>query len=145
MLATALGPPTVINSGVIVAMDIELPDKLESVGAQMVREVAAKTFEMEGGGITTATVLAQGLVQQGLKWVAAGIDPMDLKRGIAAAVTAALAHLRENSQKKSRIDSRDRVLPLPHVVTMAKPSLRKPWRRTQRSLHQNLTPVEPPS
>jgi len=93
------GPPTVINSGVIVAREIELADPLENVGAKMVREVAAKTSEAAGDGTTTATVLAQAMVQQGLKYVAAGFDPMDLKRGIDGAVDAIVARLHENSRQ----------------------------------------------
>ncbi|RJG04113.1 chaperonin GroEL [Noviherbaspirillum sedimenti] len=93
------GPPTVINSGVIVAREIELADPLENVGAKMVREVAAKTSEAAGDGTTTATVLAQAMVRQGLKYVAAGFDPMDLKRGIDGAVDAIVARLHENSRQ----------------------------------------------
>lgn len=93
------GSPTIINSGVIVAKEIELPDKFENLGAQMVREVAAHTSEMAGDGTTTATVLAQAIVQQGMKFVAAGFDPMDLKRGIDAAVDCVVARLKENSRE----------------------------------------------
>ena len=93
------GPPTVINSGVAVAKEIELDDRAENVGAGMVREVAAKTSEMAGDGTTTATVLAQAIVRQGMRFVAAGLDPMDLKRGIDAAVNAVVARLKENSRK----------------------------------------------
>ena len=101
VLGRAFGPPTIINSGVIVAKEIELPDKFENLGAQMVREVAAHTSEMAGDGTTTATVLAQAIVQQGMKFVAAGFDPMDLKRGIDAAVESIVARLKENSRKIS--------------------------------------------
>src|SRR5580765_8550041 len=82
MLERTFGPPTVINSGVIVAKEIELEDRFENLGAQMAREVAAKTSETAGDGTTTATVLAQSIVNEGMKYVAAGLDPMDLKRGI---------------------------------------------------------------
>lgn len=95
------GPPVIINSGVIVAREIELEDRAENVGAQMVREVAARTSEMAGDGTTTATVLAQAIVQQGMKYVAAGFDPMDLKRGIDAAVEAVVTQLNKNSKKVS--------------------------------------------
>jgi chaperonin GroEL len=98
-LENAYGAPTVINSGVIVARSIELPDKFENVGAQMAREVSARTSEMAGDGTTTATVLAQAIVQQGMKFVAAGFDPMDLKRGIDAAVGAVVESLKQNSRK----------------------------------------------
>lgn len=99
VLERPYGPPTVINSGVAVAKEIELEDRAENVGAQMVREVAAKTSEMAGDGTTTATVLAQAIVQQGMKFVAAGLDPMDLKRGIDTAVDAVVARLKESSRK----------------------------------------------
>ncbi|MBK4737596.1 chaperonin GroEL [Noviherbaspirillum pedocola] len=99
VLANRYGAPTVINSGVIVAREIELPDPYENVGAQMAREVAARTSEMAGDGTTTATVLAQAIVRQGMKFVAAGFDPMDLKRGIDAAVNAVVARLKEDSRK----------------------------------------------
>ncbi|MEA5097902.1 MAG: chaperonin GroEL [Burkholderiaceae bacterium] len=93
------GPPLIINSGVMVAREIELSDRSENVGAQMVREVAARTSEMAGDGTTTATVLAQAIVSQGMKYVAAGFDPMDLKRGIDAAVEAVVERLNANSRK----------------------------------------------
>jgi chaperonin GroEL len=99
VLAKPYGAPTIINSGVIVAREIELPDRFENAGAQMAREVAAKTSEMAGDGTTTATVLAQAIVQQGMKFVAAGLDPMDLKRGIDTAVAAVVKQLQDSSRK----------------------------------------------
>lgn len=104
VLGKPYGPPTIINSGVIVAREIELEDEFENLGAQMVREVASKTSEMAGDGTTTATVLAQAIVQQGMRYVAAGFDPMDLKRGIDAAVDSVVARLHENSRKISSDD-----------------------------------------
>ena len=98
MLEKSYGPPTVINSGVAVAREIELADRFENLGAQMAREVAAKTSEAAGDGTTTATVLAQSMVNEGAKYVAAGLDPMELKRGIDAAVEAVVAELRRNSR-----------------------------------------------
>jgi chaperonin GroEL len=98
MLERSYGAPTVINSGVVVAREIELEDPLENLGAQMAREVAAKTSETAGDGTTTATVLAQAMVNEGMKFVAAGLDPMDLKRGIDAAVDAVTAELKKNSR-----------------------------------------------
>ena len=86
LLDRSYGPPTVINSGVIVAKEIELKDRFENMGARMMREVASRTSEMAGDGTTTATVLAQAIVQEGMKFVAAGMNPMDLKRGIEKAV-----------------------------------------------------------
>jgi chaperonin GroEL len=98
MLERSFGPPTVINSGVIVAKEIELEDRFENLGAQMAREVAAKTSETAGDGTTTATVLAQAIVNEGMKYVAAGLDPMDLKRGIDTAIDAVVAELKTNSR-----------------------------------------------
>ena len=98
VLERAFGPPTIINSGVIVAKEIELEDKFENLGAQMAREVAAKTSETAGDGTTTATVLAQAIVNEGMKYVAAGLDPMELKRGIDIAVEAVVAELKRSSR-----------------------------------------------
>jgi len=86
VLERAYGTPTVINSGVVVAREIELADPFENMGAQMLREVAARTSEVAGDGTTTATVLAAAIVTEGLKYVAAGMNPIDLKRGIDLAV-----------------------------------------------------------
>jgi chaperonin GroEL len=94
ILDRAYGPPTVINSGVIVAKEIELKDRFENMGARMMREVASRTSEMAGDGTTTATVLAQAIVQEGMKYVVAGMNPMDLKRGIEKAVDALVAQLK---------------------------------------------------
>ncbi|MDP2239589.1 MAG: chaperonin GroEL [Burkholderiales bacterium] len=88
------GAPTIINSGVIVAREIELADRFENMGAQMVREVASKTSDIAGDGTTTAMVLAYGIVSEGMKYVAAGMNPMDLKRGIDQAVAALVENLR---------------------------------------------------
>jgi len=93
VLEKSWGAPIVINSGVAVAKEIELEDRFENMGAQMVREVAAKTSEVAGDGTTTATLLAASIVNEGLKYVAAGMNPMDLKRGIDAAVEALVAEL----------------------------------------------------
>jgi chaperonin GroEL len=98
MLERSYGPPTVINSGVIVAKEIELEDPFENLGAQLAREVAAKTSETAGDGTATATVLAQAIVNEGIKYVAAGLDPMELKRGIDAAVEAVTAELKSKSR-----------------------------------------------
>ncbi len=94
MLQRAFGAPTVINSGVIVAREVELADPLENMGAQMVREAASKTADVAGDGTTTATLLAHGLVVEGMKHVAAGMNPMDLKRGIDLAVETVVAELK---------------------------------------------------
>jgi chaperonin GroEL len=94
VLDRPFGPPVVINSGVVVAREIELPDALENMGAQMLREVASKTSDVAGDGTTTATILAQALVAEGMKHVAAGMNPMDLKRGIDLAVESVVAELK---------------------------------------------------
>jgi chaperonin GroEL len=98
VLERSYGAPTLINSGVIVAKEIELEDRFANVGAQMAKEVAAKTSEMAGDGTTTATVLAQSIVTEGMKYVAAGLDPMDLKRGIDLAVETVVNELKKNSR-----------------------------------------------
>jgi len=94
VLERSWGAPSVINSGVIVAKEIELPDPFENMGAQMVREVASKTAEVAGDGTTTATLLAAGIVTEGMKYVAAGMNPMDLKRGIDQAVACVVEELK---------------------------------------------------
>jgi chaperonin GroEL len=98
LLERSFGAPTVTKDGVSVAKEIELKDKFENLGAQLVKEVASKTSDNAGDGTTTATVLAQAIVVEGLKYVAAGINPADLKRGIDKAVTAAVAELRKISR-----------------------------------------------
>jgi len=95
VLERSYGAPTVINSGVVVAKEVELEDRFENMGAQMVREVAARTSEVAGDGTTTATLLAAAIVNEGMKYVAAGMNPMDLKRGIDRAVDALVARLKE--------------------------------------------------
>src|SRR5213082_1874069 len=92
------GAPSVTKDGVTVAKEIELEDSIENMGAQMVKEVASKTADIAGDGTTTATVLAQSIISEGLKNVAAGANPMDLKRGIDKAVTAVVEHLKGQSQ-----------------------------------------------
>jgi chaperonin GroEL len=98
VLERSFGAPTVTKDGVSVAKEIELKDRFENMGAQMVREVASKTSDVAGDGTTTATVLAQAIVQEGMKYVAAGMNPMDLKRGIDQAVIATVDELRKLSR-----------------------------------------------
>src|SRR5690242_4432898 len=88
VLEKSFGAPRITKDGVTVAKDIELSDRFENLGAQLVREVASKTNDLAGDGTTTATVLAQAIVREGSKAVAAGLNPMDLKRGIDVAVEA---------------------------------------------------------
>ena len=97
VLDKSFGAPTVTKDGVSVAKEIELKDKFENMGAQLVKEVASKTSDLAGDGTTTATVLAQAIVNEGLKSVAAGVDPMDIKRGIDKAVEAVTAELKKVS------------------------------------------------
>src|SRR5246127_3613676 len=101
VLDKSFGAPRITKDGVTVAKEIELDDKFENMGAQMVREVASKTSDLVGDGTTTATVLAQAIVKEGAKAVAAGMNPMDLKRGIDRAVDALLKDLESNSKKIS--------------------------------------------
>jgi len=98
VLEKAFGAPTVTKDGVSVAKEIELEDKFENMGAQMVKEVASQTSDVAGDGTTTATVLAQAIVREGMKAVAAGMNPMDLKRGVDKAVIAAVEELKKLSQ-----------------------------------------------
>ena len=98
VLDRSYGAPTITKDGVSVAKEIELKDKFENMGAQMVKEVASKTSDVAGDGTTTATVLAQSIVQEGMKFVAAGMNPMDLKRGIDKAVIAAVEELKKLSK-----------------------------------------------
>jgi chaperonin GroEL len=99
IISKSFGAPTVTKDGVSVAKEVELENELENMGAQMVKEVASKTNDLAGDGTTTATVLAQAIVKEGLKNVAAGANPMDLKRGIDKAVTAIVADLEKQTQK----------------------------------------------
>ncbi len=98
VLDRSFGAPTVTKDGVSVAKEIELKDKFENMGAQMVKEVASKTSDVAGDGTTTATVLAQSIVNEGMKFVAAGMNPMDLKRGIDKAVVAVVEELKKLSK-----------------------------------------------
>jgi chaperonin GroEL len=98
VLERSFGAPTVTKDGVSVAKEIELKDKFENMGAQMVKEVASKTSDVAGDGTTTATVLAQAIVREGMKYVASGMNPMDLKRGIDKAVAAVVEELKKISK-----------------------------------------------
>src|SRR5438552_865234 len=101
VLDKSFGAPRITKDGVTVAKEIELSDKFENMGAQMVREVASKTSDQAGDGTTTATVLAQAIVREGSKAVAAGMNPMDLKRGIDLAVEAVVEDVKKRSRKVS--------------------------------------------
>ena len=99
------GSPTVTKDGVTVAKEVEIENKFQNMGAQMVKEVASKTSDVAGDGTTTATVLAQSIYNEGAKLVAAGLNPMDLKRGIEAAVVVVIDELKKQSTPtKGKID-----------------------------------------
>ncbi|MBW6458607.1 MAG: chaperonin GroEL, partial [FCB group bacterium] len=107
VIEKSFGAPLVTKDGVTVAKEIELEDKIENMGAQMVKEVASKTSDVAGDGTTTATVLAQAIVAEGIKNVTAGANPMELKRGIEFAVAAVLDELSAMSQKVN--DSKEKI------------------------------------
>ena len=104
VIEKSFGAPRITKDGVTVAKEIELEDKFENMGAQMVREVASKTNDTAGDGTTTATVLAQAIVREGAKYVAAGMNPMDLKRGVDLAVAAAIADIKGRAKKVKSTD-----------------------------------------
>jgi chaperonin GroEL len=104
VIEKSFGAPRITKDGVTVAKEIELSDKFENMGAQMVREVASKTNDLAGDGTTTATVLAQAIVREGSKAVAAGMNPMDLKRGVDMAVEAVVAHVKGQAKKVNTND-----------------------------------------
>ncbi|HET7446584.1 MAG TPA: TCP-1/cpn60 chaperonin family protein, partial [Methyloceanibacter sp.] len=101
VLDKSYGAPRITKDGVTVAKEIELSDKFENMGAQMVREVASKTSTVAGDGTTTATILAHAMVREGVKAVAAGMNPMDLKRGVDMAVDAVVKDVQKRSKKVS--------------------------------------------
>src|SRR5258708_706270 len=101
VLDKSYGAPRITKDGVTVAKEIELSDKFENMGAQLVKEVASRTSTLAGDGTTTATVLAQAIVREGIKAVAAGLNPMDLKRGVDMAVEAVVEDLKKRSKKIS--------------------------------------------
>src|ERR1700720_3579903 len=104
VLDKSYGAPRITKDGVTVAKEIELDDRFENMGAQMVREVASKTSDQAGDGTTTATVLAHAIVREGSKAVAAGMNPMDLKRGVDLAVNAVVEDLKKHSKKVTSND-----------------------------------------
>src|SRR5437868_14577255 len=104
VLAKSYGAPRITKDGVTVAKEIDLTDRFENMGAQMVKEVASRTSDLAGDGTTTATVLAQAIVHEGSKAVAAGMNPMDLKRGVDMAVEAIVEEIKKRSKKVSTND-----------------------------------------
>ena len=118
VLDKSFGAPRITKDGVTVAKEIELEDKFENMGAQMVREVASKTSDVAGDGTTTATVLAQAIVREGAKSVAAGANPMDLKRGIDLAVAAVVEPSSRRTPRRSPPTTRSpRSAPSPPTAT----------------------------
>ncbi len=105
VIGKSFGGPVITKDGVTVAKEIEVEDPLENMGAQMVKEVASRTSDLAGDGTTTATVLAQAIVKEGLKNVAAGANPLDLKRGIDKAVSAIVEDLKKQSQEVGNIST----------------------------------------
>src|ERR1041385_5162833 len=100
------GAPTITNDGVSIAKEIELEDPVEKIGAELVKEVAKKTNDVAGDGTTTATLLARAMVREGLRNVAAGANPMSLKKGIEAAVETAVEHLKQFAKE---VDSKEQI------------------------------------
>ena len=101
VLDKSFGAPLITNDGVTIAKEIELEDKYENIGARLVKEVATKTNDIAGDGTTTATVLAQSIIKEGVKNVAAGADPMAIKRGIDKAVEVAVEELKNNKTRSA--------------------------------------------
>src|SRR6202795_277365 len=106
VLDKKFGSPTITNDGVTIAKEIELPDVFENMGAQLVKEVASKTNDIAGDGTTTATVLAQAIIREGLRNVTAGSNPLQIKRGIEKAVEAAVAEIEKYVQK---VDTKEKI------------------------------------
>ncbi len=123
VLDKSFGAPRITKDGVTVAKEIELENKFENMGAQMVREVASKTSDQAGDGTTTATVLAHAIVKEGTKGVAAGMNPMDLKRGIDLAVSAIVDDLKKHSKT---LTSNDEVAQNQHCKVAPSISRRSP-------------------
>ena len=115
VIGKKFGAPHITKDGVTVAKEIELEDEVENMGAQMVKEVASKTADIAGDGTTTATVLAQAIINAGLKNVAAGANPMDLKRGIDKAVSDVVKNLRKLSKEIGSDNSKIEQLSLIHI------------------------------
>ena len=116
VLDKKFGTPLITNDGVSIAKEIELDDPFENMGAQLVREVSTKTNDVAGDGTTTATLLAQAMIREGLKNLAAGANPVVMKKGMAKAVDAAVAAIKAQSQKVNGTDDIARVAPSPPVT-----------------------------
>ncbi len=135
VLDKSFGAPTVTKDGVSVAKEIELDDKFENMGAQMVKEVASQTSDIAGDGTTTATVLAQAVLREGLKSVAAGMNPMDLKRGIDKATAAIIEQLQKISKPCKDDTSIAQVVASPLTLILRWVKLfRKPWKKLAKKV-----------
>ena len=133
VLDKSFGAPTVTKDGVSVAKEIELEDKFENMGAQMVKEVASQTSDVAGDGTTTATVLAQSILNEGLKSVAAGMNPMDLKRGIDKAVAAMVEEVKSYPPLAKTLSQSRRLAPsLPIQTAKSGRSLPMPWTKSAK-------------
>lgn len=145
----SFGAPRITKDGVSVAKEIELEDKFENMGAQMLREVASKTNDLAGDGTTTATVLAQAIVKEGAKAVASGMNPMDLKRGIDIAVDAVVKELKANARKITSNPKSPRSEPSRPMATRRSASIwPKRWKRSATkasSLSRKPRPPKPNS
>jgi len=134
VLQRKFGSPLVTKDGVTVAKEIELKDRWENMGAQMVREVASKTSDLAGDGITTATILAQAIYREGVKNVEAGANPMELKQGIDAAVAVVVSELQKMSKPiKTKKEQEQSPLSPPTATTGLELSLRRPWKGSERT------------
>ena len=116
VLEKKFGAPTITNDGVTIARDIELEDPFENMGAQLVKEVSIKTNDVAGDGTTTATVLAQAMINEGMRNVAAGANPMVLKKGIKKAVDVLVDELKNVSQKVETKAEKHKLLPSPQLM-----------------------------
>jgi chaperonin GroEL (HSP60 family) len=143
VLDKAFGAPTVTKDGVSVAKEIELEDKFENMGAQMVKEVSSQTSDVAGDGTTTATVLAQAIVREGMKAVAAGMNPMDLKRGIDKAVPMRLITCSLCPPPVMTLRRLPRwVLSLPTPTPLSEISLPRRWKRSVKKASLPLRKVQ---
>ena len=132
VLGKKYGAPLITNDGVTIAKDVELEDAFENMGAQLVREVATKTNDAAGDGTTTATVLAQAMVHEGLKNVTAGANPMVMRKGIEKAVAAAVEAIKAKQLKSSRAPTTSPAwAPCPAATSPWASSSPRPWRRSR--------------
>ena len=127
VLDKKFGAPLITNDGVTIAKEIELEDAFENMGAQLVKEVATKTNDAAGDGTTTATLLAQALIREGMKNIAAGANPMIVKRGMSAAVDAAVESIIARRSRAARISQE--LLPFPPLMKRSASSSLRLWKR----------------